>query len=491
MRTDQLAAAVAALTLASAARAATIEVGPSDSYQKIEAAQAGDEVVIAPGVYRYLVYLTGQGTVDRPIVIRAQDPANPPVWDLSSTPLDGAPGSYGAGDRGRGCWQIAGGSHYRISGIVFAGCRNASRNAAGLRYYAGSTGILLRDCVFRQNDNGLTGGTEQSELTVEFSEFDRNGNTQASAMTHNVYVYGGTFTLRYSYLHDPVQGQNFHIRSKAGTLEYNWIARGRSYEGDLMTDDDWDGSGTYSQSLLLRGNVLVQDAAPANHSQVVAVYNDAGAPGLTLDVRLVNNTFVGNGGHAALVHLSNADGTRMSAELSNNIVAGTTVPVLVETASAATVTGAANWLATSAATGGLAGSIQSVDPGFADPGGGDFTLAPGSAPIGKASQSVSGLPDREYDHDQPQARAYRTRASARDLGAFESTTSGAAVGPYGAPIEPPVTPPAGPPGSGGKVSGCGQAAPAGWTSALLLLVLLSQGALRRRRSSSGDRHARG
>jgi len=66
------------------------------------------------------------------------------------------------------------------------------------------------------------GGTEDSEITVEFCEFDRNGNLSAStsAPSHNIYIYGGTFTLRYSYAHDPIQGQNFHIRAHDAVIEY-------------------------------------------------------------------------------------------------------------------------------------------------------------------------------------------------------------------------------------------------------------------------------
>ena len=169
------------------ALAATIMVSPTDSYTKIEAAQAGDDVVIAPGTYKFLVYLTQKG----PITIHAQDPTNPPVWDLSGMMLDTAPGSYTAGDRNRGCWQLSGASDITIESIVFTNCRNSSQNAAGIRYYEGTTGLTIRDCVFRTNDNGLTGGTQNSDATVEFSEFDSNGNTSASSPTHNIYIYGG------------------------------------------------------------------------------------------------------------------------------------------------------------------------------------------------------------------------------------------------------------------------------------------------------------
>jgi hypothetical protein len=109
------AAALGLLFLARPARAATIMVGPGDDWTKIEAAAPGDTVLIAPGTYKFRVYLTGKGTTAQPIVIKAADPANPPVWDLSATPVEDAPGSYMAGDRGRGCWQLSGGTNYQIS----------------------------------------------------------------------------------------------------------------------------------------------------------------------------------------------------------------------------------------------------------------------------------------------------------------------------------------------------------------------------------------
>ena len=228
-------ATVLLAALSRPAAAATINVVPGDSYAKIEAAGPGDEVVIAPGTYAFRVQLTKAAPAGQPIVIRAQDPSRPPVWDLSSTLVENAPGSYTAGDRGRGCWQLSGATNVHISGLVITGCHNAGANSAGLRYYNGATGIVLSDVVFRDNDNGLTGGTQDSELTALFCEFDGNGTLLASssAPSHNIYIYGGTFALRYSYVHDPIQGQNFHIRAKQAVLEYNWFARAKSYAGDL------------------------------------------------------------------------------------------------------------------------------------------------------------------------------------------------------------------------------------------------------------------
>jgi len=413
-----------------ASPAAIINLTTNDSYTKIESARAGDEVVISPGTYRFRVYFTATGSPVKPITIRAQDPSNRPVWDLSGSFVENAPGSYTAGDRGRGGWQFSGASNYKISGIVFSGCRNAARNCAGIRYYNTSTNLYLKDCLFINNDNGLTGGTQESDATVEFCEFSQNGNLQATAATHNIYVYGGTLAMRYCYIHDSTQSQNFHIRCRYSLLEYNWFARAKNYEGDLMTDDDFDGSIAETQLMLLRGNIFVQNANPGNRGQVLVIYNDNGTPNVTMSTRVIQNTFIGNGGNSAFMHISTADGTPMTAEVSNNISVGTTRPTLIEDTSFGTITGVNNWMATGVTPGPLANSIISAAPGFRDPATQDFTLVANSAAIDKASPIVYGLPGLEYFKNESQPLMFRVRPSAKDLGAFESTTSGPSFGAH-------------------------------------------------------------
>lgn len=409
-----------------------INVTTNDSYLKIESAVAGDQVVIAGGTYSFRVYLTGQGAATNPITIRALDPSSPPVWDFGSTLVENSPGSYTAGDRGRGGWQFSGAQNYSISGIVFKHARTATFNSAGIRYYNGTTNLQIKDCVFYQNDNGLTGGTQDSQATVEFCEFNANGNFNASssAPTHNIYVYGGLLNLRYCYVHDSVQGANFHIRCRSSSLHYNWFARASNYEGDLMTDDDFSGSGPFTQTMTLLGNVFVQNNLPGNHSQVVAIFNDASLTNLTLSLHMLYNTFVGVNTNSALVHVSNADGTRMTAEISDNIIFGTKTAVLIESASNATVTGQNNWLQTNASAGPLASSIRSATPGFRNPGSKDYTLAIGSACIGTASMPVSSVPGEEYYRDEMTNRLWQIRDSALDVGAFEHTSGGQPFGPY-------------------------------------------------------------
>ena len=357
---------------------------------------------------------------------------------LSGTLVEDAPGSYTAPDKNRGCWQVSGGTNYHIDGIVFENCHAADSDSAGLRYYGGASGIVLGNCLFQNNDNGLIiGGTENSDMTVEFSEFSQNGNTTASASspTHNVYVYGGTFALRYSYLHDPLQAENLHCRAVTSTIEYNWFDRAKIYEGDLMTSDDYANAKTGSlvQSMTLRGNVVIESANQANQGQIWAVYNDeaSGSP-VSFSITALYNTVVGDGAHTAFIHVSNADSTTMSAKVSDNIISGTSQPILVEDGAHATVTGKNNWLQTGAAPSGLTGTVFGAAPGFADAASDDFTPASGSPCIGAADTSVGGLPTDEYYQNETVTRMYRVRASASDIGAFEHATAGSGIGPYGA-----------------------------------------------------------
>ncbi len=365
------------------------------------------------------------------------------MWDFGTNLVDNAPGDYTAGDTARGAWQFSGAQGYTISGIVFMNCRNRAVNCSGIRYYETTTNLYIKSCLFVSNDVGITGGTQDSQVKIEFCEFNRNGNTKASssAPTHNIYIYGGYLTMRYCYLHDSVQGQNFHIRCRQSTLEYNWFARAANYEGDLMSDDDFGNDyddPPYSQSMILRGNVIVQNNSPGNHSQVIAIYNDESIDGLTMSVQALYNTFVGTYGSSLFVHVSNADGTSMNTQISDNIISGTTVPYYIEDASNGSASGVNNWLPSNATIGALLNTVQSTSPGFVNTNTTveDYHLAPGSVCIGAANSQIYGLPGREYFYNEATNLMWRPRAAARDIGAFESTSMDEPVGPYDSTPQP-------------------------------------------------------
>ena len=405
---------------------ATVTVTPDDDWTALENAQAGDVVEVAPGTYRFRVHLDNAGTAESPIVIRAQDPNNRPVWDLvgdEQNPVSDAPGSYTAGDRGRGCWQIGpDGAHYEISGIVFRNCRDDS--SAGFRA-VNSGPVKLVNCLFESNTNGLTGAS--TNLVVEHCEFRDNGKTfEGGNPTHNIYIYGGRFAMRYCYNHDSHEGQLFHVRAAESRIEYNWLARPANYVGDIMSCEYLcDGT---AQHMTLMGNVIIQ-GTPENASQIFALYSDEDTGMTEMNIFLYYNTIIGTprepGRTHNLLNLRN-DSIDTHATLYNNIIygMGTVAEVADEAMSNWSVTGAANWLSTGTAVRWLTGSVEGTDPGFVDAANLNYYLTENAGVRNMADASLGEVPDREYYLNEETSMGYRQRESAMDLGAFEFGTAG-------------------------------------------------------------------
>ena len=413
----------------------TYVLKPGDSYQVLEAAQPGDIVEIAPGTYRFRVYLTKQGSAANPVIIRAQDPANRPVWDLGGRNADQWPGSYTANDRGRGAWQING-RGYTIMNIVFRNTTNGV-NAAGLRIVGGSD-ITIKNCLFELNDNGIAGKGEN--VLVEFCEMDRNGRPGSSQMTHNVYNFGGSWTIRNCYLHDPTHGQNFHLRARDALIENCWIARAKSYEGDIMPGTD------PNHKLTLKGNVIIQNATPGNKNKIFDLYNDTGGTGIRMQLNLFYNTIIGNGGPACLVSIHNAGLQFGGVTASNNIVYNLKTAQANQGGSNWSFTGSNNWFPAGSDVAGLARTVFGTDPGFRNLSDDDLALLPGGAAVGKADPNAggaAGVPGKEWYKDEVTILRYRTRSASKDLGAFESTTNTVDLGPEEVPLAdttPPLPP---------------------------------------------------
>jgi hypothetical protein len=360
---------------------------------KMERAGPGNEVVIAPGVYRLRLYLTGLGTEVKPIVIRAQDPANRPVWDLGGKAISAWPGTYTGGDRGRSIWQITG-AHYQISSIVF---RNGSDQSAG---YGGGVRLkfashaTFRHCLFQFNDNGLQGAGNQ---TVEFSEFDRNGLPGSSEASHNLYIHGGDVTVRYSYIHDARRGQNMHIRANRAVFEYNWIARPTTYMADMMTCTMPPCNA--DQYLLLRGNVFIV-GSPRNTRQIFALVNDQRTANIGFHLSMVNNTVVGSGSAAALVHLVNVDPSLNRAQsvlLTNNAVIHVAQLLRIDRGDLRnwSAKGTNNWVSTgTTGTVGLTKTVVGTSPGLRKLAAYDLVPVAPSALIGAAADRLPDPPVR-------------------------------------------------------------------------------------------------
>ncbi len=423
-----------------AARAATIVVTPGDGHAAIEAAVDGDEVLLAPGTYQFRVYLTNDGSAGAPIVYRAQDMNDPPVFDLGGqgTPTEDWPGSYTAGDRGRGAWQIDA-NHILIEGIEIKNAFSDLGSGAGIRL-KDVEDITIRRCHLHHNANGITGSGEP--LVVEYSHLHHNGDDRAGSPTHNLYIYGGDLTVRYCHFHEPIEGQNLHVRARTSQIEYNLIEQAASYPLDLMTCEFRCGGASdaerITQRMTLLGNLIFQDD-PSNMSQIVAIFNDetatydnSGWVGF-MELDMAYNTIVAtsrlSGQTHCLVHGVNTT-IETHATLTNNAILNMNNGDLMcaDESTGWSLNGCCNWASTGTDVGTLSDTIRGDDPalpGLAGNGRDPRPTLTGPL-VGNADAGTGDVAEDEYCVDStlsPTAMSRRPRASAADIGALEALAS--------------------------------------------------------------------
>jgi len=247
-------------------------VGPGQRYsapcQAIRAASPGDVIEIHAG---------GDYTGD--VCAFAQD-------RLTLRGAGGRP-RIDAGGRtaqGKAVWVIGGGD-VAVENIEFTGARAPDKNGAGIRFEGRR--LTVRDCAFRNNENGiLTWNNPESELFVEYSEFDENGH--GDGYSHNIYVGRiAKFTMRFCWSHGAREGHLVKSRAAETNLLYNYLDTGSgtaSYEADLPEGG----------VALLLGNIIVQ--RPSGHNEnLIAVGHEAPAPRPDTSLRLIHNTIVNLG----------------------------------------------------------------------------------------------------------------------------------------------------------------------------------------------------
>lgn len=124
----------------------------------------------------------------------------------------------GKSAEGKAIWVIRDGT-FIIENIDFIGAKVYDHNGAGIRFEKGN--LLLRNCLFYGNEDGLLASDGDSKLTIENSEFAYNG--AGDGRSHNLYV-GAIRSLK-------VTGSYFHHANVGHLLKsraaYNYIAYNR------------------------------------------------------------------------------------------------------------------------------------------------------------------------------------------------------------------------------------------------------------------------
>jgi Right handed beta helix region len=355
------------------AEAKVYHVGPGQHYERpsdvTAVARDGDIVEIAAGTY-------------------AGDVA---VWRQNRLTLRGVDGrahmeAAGQSAEGKAIWVIKG-RDTTVEHIEFSNAAVSDGNGAGIR--AEGAGLVIRDCYFHDNEDGILGGV--GDVVIERSEFARNG--AGDGRTHNIYIGDRVrrFTLRYSYSHGAKIGHDLKSRARENYIEYNRLM------------DEADGTSSYTVDLpdggvaYLIGNLIQQ--GPQTQNPTIVSYGAEGLPYKRNELYLVNNTIVNDASRGNFVRV--AEGTQRAVAI-NNLFVGPghiAAPALEEH-----------------------NDLFLSDPGLVDRKHFDYHLAPGSAAIdagtdpGRAN-GRSLAPVSQYVH--PLRGAPRPVVGPLDVGAYE------------------------------------------------------------------------
>jgi hypothetical protein len=293
-------AGLAVLSLPSdkTAEGRVIRVGPAQPVRTIAAAAAiagnGDTIEIEAGDYIADVAIWKQ---DR-LVIRG---------------IGGKPRliADGKSAEGKAIWVMRGG-HITVENIVFSGAKVSDRNGAGIRFERGN--LIVRNCAFVDNENGILTGSGGETLAIENSEFARNG--AGDGRSHNLYVGAiKSLSVTGSYFHHARVGHLLKSRAAENRIMYNRLsdeAGGRaSYELEFP-----NGGYAYVIGNIIQQSVTTENSTiiafgmegykwPANQLYLFfnTIVNDLPGRGALLGVKAgadkvvsLNNLLVGDGG---------------------------------------------------------------------------------------------------------------------------------------------------------------------------------------------------
>ncbi len=264
----RFATALAAIACASA-HAATLRVGPNETFTRIadaaKAAKDGDIVEILPGEYRGDVATWRQ----KKLLIRG----------IGERPVLIADGKI---EQGKAIWVIADGD-ILIDNIEFRGARAADENGAGIRFERGR--LEVRNSAFLDNQNGiLTANFDDAELVIRDSLFAQ-APRQGANLPHLLYVGRiARFEVSGSRFHQGYRGHLLKSRARYNDIRYNLLYDGP--QGEASYEIDLPNGG---RSFVI-GNIVGQSAGTQN--PVVVAYGAEGPiwPGSSL--HLVHNTLL-------------------------------------------------------------------------------------------------------------------------------------------------------------------------------------------------------
>lgn len=284
--------AAMALSLAGPARAQVPCVAGAGEPAGFEPAaiDAGRRVLrVGPGLTLATPGVAARAAHDGDVVLieAAEYPDSRAVWSQDRLLIRGTNGRPHliAGQtlaQGKAIWVVTG-DEVVVENVELSGARSPDHNGAGIR--AEGRRLTVRGTYFHDNETGiLTGNDPEQEVTVEHSEFARNGHE--NGLAHNLYIGSiRRFEMRFSSSSGARTGHLVKSRARENLIEYNWLADlpagPASYELDFPR----------STSARVIGNLILQSEASPNATMLSYGAEDNGRPPVG-QLHVAWNTFV-------------------------------------------------------------------------------------------------------------------------------------------------------------------------------------------------------
>ena len=265
--------------------------------QAAAVARAGDVIQITAGDYR--------GDVA--------------TWTASDLTICGVGGrarlfADGRHAQGKAIWVIAG-DNVVVDSVEFHDAKVPDRNGAGIR--SEGRGLTILNCGFYDNENGILGGRSGSIITIDRSEFARNGF--GDGQSHNIYIgRADKLLVSASFFHSAKVGHNFKTRAAQTRVEGSYFMDGRDGTSSYLFDAS-NGGAVY-----LRGNLFHK--GPKAENAIAIAYGREGLSHAVNTLELVHNTIVMTRPGGAFVHA--VPGTQ-SLALTGNLLAGLGGPAVL------------------------------------------------------------------------------------------------------------------------------------------------------------------
>jgi len=264
--------AVCGATLASGVSAAErLVVGPAGVpltlQQALDIARDGDVIDILPGEYR------GQHVVldQRRLLLRG----------VGTRPVFNAERNVAAP---RAIWTVKGGEVV-IENIEFRGARAQDAGGAGVRQEGGA--LLLRDCVFYDNEHGVLAlNDDKATLTIENTQFGLAPQI-VGGLPHLLNVGRiGKLSVTGSKFQQAFEGHMIRSRARESFIGYNFLHDGTSGGGSYEIDLPTGGVAT------VIGNVIAQ--SPLSQNRVMVAFGAESQAWEANALYLAHNTLINN-----------------------------------------------------------------------------------------------------------------------------------------------------------------------------------------------------